>query len=288
VTLAAGVGESFARTVTDGPLAVAALVSAFVGLLSFLSPCVLPLVPGYLSYVTGLAGADEVAAASRPVPVPAVRTGSAVAVESTVEAPGRARFWLRGGRTMAGAALFVLGFTAVFVAYGTLFGTLGGQLSRHEDLIQRVLGAVVVLLGLGFMGLIPGLQRELRVRRLPAAGLAGAPVLGIVFGFGWTPCVGPTLGAVQTLAYSSASAGRGAFLAAAYCLGLGLPFLLAAGGARWLVGAFGAVRRHARWVTWVGGGLLVVLGLLLLTGMWDRLMIDFQSWVGNAGLGASL
>jgi cytochrome c-type biogenesis protein len=287
VILAAGAGESFARTVTDGPLILAALVSALVGLLSFLSPCVLPLVPGYLSYVTGLAGADEVDASSaRPAAQPPA--GGGVAVASTVETPGRTRFWLRGGRTMAGAGLFVLGFTAVFVAYGTLFGTLGGQLSRHEDAIQRVLGGVVVLLGLGFMGLIPGLQREVRVHRLPAAGLAGAPVLGIVFGFGWTPCVGPTLGAVQTLAYSSASAGRGAFLAAAYCLGLGVPFLLAAGGARWLVGAFGSVRRHARWVTWIGGGLLVVLGLLLLTGIWDRLMIDFQSWVGNAGLGASL
>jgi cytochrome c-type biogenesis protein len=288
VTLAAGAGETFARTVTDGPLILAALVSALVGLLSFLSPCVLPLVPGYLSYVTGLAGADEVDAAARPIADEVPAGAGGVAVQSAVEPARRTRFWLRGGRTMAGAALFVLGFTAVFVAYGTLFGTLGGQLSRHEDLIQRVLGGVVVLLGLGFLGLIPGLQREVRVHRLPAAGLAGAPVLGIVFGFGWTPCVGPTLGAVQTLAYSSASAGRGAFLAAAYCLGLGVPFLLAAGGARWLVGAFGAVRRHAAWVTWIGGGLLVVLGLLLLTGAWNHLMIDFQSWVGNAGLGASL
>jgi cytochrome c-type biogenesis protein len=191
-------------------------------------------------------------------------------------------------RTFVGAALFVLGFTAVFVSLGTFFGTLGARLLQHQELIERVLGGVVVLLGLAFLGLLPGLQREVRFHRLPATGLLGAPLLGVVFGLGWTPCIGPTLGAVQTLAYSSASAGRGALLSAAYCLGLGLPFLLAASGFRWLLGVFGAVRRHAVWVTYAGGGLLVVLGLLLLTGAWGHLMNELRSWVGTSGLGTSL
>jgi cytochrome c-type biogenesis protein len=261
MTLAAGVGATFARTVTDGPLVVAALVAALVGLVSFLSPCVLPLVPGYLSYVTGLAGTEA--------------GGGALAVRTR-------------GRTVAGAALFVLGFTAVFVSFGVFFGGLGAAVARHQDLIERVLGGVVVLLGLGFLGVIPGLQREYRMHRLPAAGLAGAPLLGVAFGLGWTPCVGPTLGAVQTLAYSTASAGRGALLSTAYCLGLGVPFLLVGAGVRWLVGALDAVRRHAGWVTIAGGGLLVVLGVLLLTGQWDHLMNDLRGWAGNTGLGTSL
>ncbi|HVQ93406.1 MAG TPA: cytochrome c biogenesis CcdA family protein [Mycobacteriales bacterium] len=195
---------------------------------------------------------------------------------------------LRVSRTMLGAALFVLGFTAVFVAYGTFFGTLGAHLLRHQELVERVLGGVVVLLGLAFLGLLPGLQREVRFHRLPATGLVGAPLLGVVFGLGWTPCIGPTLGAVQTLAYSSASAGRGALLSAAYCLGLGVPFLLAASGVRWLAAGLGAVRRHTIWVTYAGGGLLVVLGLLLVTGAWGHLMNELRSWVGTSGLGTSL
>jgi cytochrome c-type biogenesis protein len=286
--LAAGMGETFARTVADGPLLVAALVAALVGLVSFLSPCVLPLVPGYLSYVTGLAGADEVdrrrgaesgqSEAGEPGPGAG---GAAVAIRSRVQSRRR-------GRTMLGAALFVLGFSAVFVSFGAFFGGLGAGLARHQEVVQRVLGVVVVLLGLGFLGLVPGLRREMRIHRLPAAGLAGAPLLGVVFGLGWTPCVGPTLGTVQTLAYSSASAGRGALLSAVYCLGLGLPFLLFAAGFRWLLGALGAVRRHAAVVTYAGGVLMVLLGLLLLTGQWEHLMNEMRSWAGNTGLGTAL
>jgi cytochrome c-type biogenesis protein len=283
VTLAAGLGDRFAGTVTDGPLLVAALVAALVGLISFLSPCVLPLVPGYLSYVTGLAGADTAAAPTGAEPAePAEEAAGGVAVAA------RARVRPRVSRTMLGALLFVLGFTAVFVSYGTFFGGLGGTLLRYSDVVQRVLGGLVVVLGLAFLGVIPGLQREVRIHRLPATGLAGAPLLGVVFGLGWTPCVGPTLGAVQTLAYSTASAGRGALLSAAYCLGLGVPFVLAATGFRRLLGALRAVRRHAAWVTYAGGGLLVVLGVLLLTGAWTHLMIELRSWVGNTGLGTTL
>ncbi len=189
---------------------------------------------------------------------------------------------------VAGAVLFVLGFTAVFVAYGVLFGRLGALLFEHQRTLERVLGVVVVLLGLAFLGLVPGAGRDLRIHRVPAAGLAGAPLLGVVFGLGWTPCIGPTLGAVQTLALSSAGAGRGAFLSAAYCLGLGVPFVLVALGTRWVVGALGVVRRHAAAVTYLGGALLVVLGLLLLTGIWGQLMVDLRSWAGATGIGTSL
>jgi len=299
-----GVGEAFARTVTDGPLLLAAGVAALVGLVSFLSPCVLPLVPGYLSYVTGLAGADartdaeradaeraqadrahaertrtERAHAERTDADP---TGGTIATRTPTRTPAR------GGRALAGAVLFVLGFTAVFVSFGAFFGSLGAVLFRHQETIQRVLGGVVILLGLAFLGKVPRLQRELRIHRLPAAGLAGAPVLGVVFGLGWTPCVGPTLGAVQALAYDSASAGRGALLSAAYCLGLGMPFVLAAFGFRWVLGTFAAVRRHAAWATYAGGALLVVLGLLLLTGVWGSVINDLRSWTSTTGIGTSL
>ncbi|HEX6755587.1 MAG TPA: cytochrome c biogenesis protein CcdA [Mycobacteriales bacterium] len=274
-----GLGETFARTVTDGPLLVAGAVAALVGLVSFLSPCVLPLVPGYLSYVAGLSGADAAPEPADAAPRPTDGGGVATRVRT-----GR-------GRVVAGAALFVLGFTAVFVAYGVLFGQLGVLLYAHQRLLERVLGVVVVLLGLAFLGVlrgVPGLQRDVRIHRLPAAGLAGAPVLGVVFGLGWTPCLGPTLGAVQSLALSSAGAGRGAALSAAYCLGLGVPFLLVALGARWAVGGIAAVRRHAAVVTWVGGALLVLIGLLLLTGVWGALMTDLRSWAGATGIGTSL
>jgi cytochrome c-type biogenesis protein len=190
-----GVGEAFQRTVLDGSLALAVPVALVAGLVSFLSPCVLPLVPGYLSYVTGMAGAGLDGA--------------------------------RRARVLAGTALFVLGFSAVFVSFGALFGGLGMLLQRYDEVLTRVLGVVTVVMGLVFLGM-PGAQREWRLHRRPAVGLAGAPLLGVVFGLGWTPCIGPTLAAVQTLAYDSASAGRGALLTAAYCAGLGLPFLLAA------------------------------------------------------------
>ena len=284
--VAAGVGETFARTVTDGPLIVAALVAVVAGLVSFLSPCVLPLVPGYLSYVTGLAGAG---ASTRTAPAGSTEdsapAGGSAAPGSTATATRTRRASTGGSRryTLAGALLFVLGFTAVFVSAGAFFGGLGATLTRNQFAIERVLGVVVILLGLAFAGLVPGMRREFRIHRLPRAGLAGAPLLGITFGLGWTPCIGPTLGAVQTLSYGSASPGRGALLATAYCLGLGLPFVLAAFGFRWVVGTFAAVRRHSLWVTRFGGALLVVLGVLLVTGWWDSMMIDLRAWLGSIG-----
>ncbi len=256
-------GETFADTVLDGPVLLALPVAAVAGLVSFLSPCVLPLVPGYLSYVTGLTGADLGDPRGQD-------EGGDTLVRTRVKA-----------RVLLGSVLFVLGFSAVFITTGALFGGLGGALVAHKAVVDKVLGALTVLLGLSFLGLVPGMQRELRFHRLPDAGLAGAPLLGVLFGVGWTPCLGPTLGAVQTLAYTQASAGRGALLTAAYCLGLGLPFLATGLAMRRALGAFDVVKRHYGLVMKVGGGLLVVVGLLLVSGVWGRLVLDLQVVVSN-------
>ena len=267
-------GETFRGLVTDGPLLVAAAVAALVGLISFASPCVLPLVPGYLSYVAGLVGTPSVAA-----PAPAGGGTTATAVRTEV-APRR--------RMVAGALLFVLGFSAVFIAFATAFGGLGRLMLEYTDVLDRVFGVVTVLVGLGFLGWLPLLQRTKRLSARPAAGLAGAPLLGIVFGLGWTPCLGPTLAAVNSLAYAEATAGRGAFLGVAYCLGLGIPFVLVALGARWAMGATSFLRRHARTVTRIGGAVLVVVGILLVTGLWTDLMQWLRSWLASSGFGESV
>ncbi|MFI9239829.1 cytochrome c biogenesis CcdA family protein [Streptomyces sp. NPDC053079] len=235
------------QTVLTGALLLALPVAVLGGLVSFFSPCVLPLVPGYLSYVTGVSGADLAEA--------------------------------RRGRMLAGASLFVLGFSAVFVSTGALFGYFGTTLQNYKETINLVFGVLTIVLGLGFMGAFNLFgQREFRFHTRPAMGLAGAPLLGVLFGLGWTPCIGPTLAAVQSLALNQASAGRGALLTVAYCAGLGLPFVLAALAFRRALGAFGWVKRHYAWVMRVGGGMLVVVGLLLVTGMWDSMVQDLQTW----------
>jgi cytochrome c-type biogenesis protein len=274
-------GAHFADIASSGPLALALLVAAVAGLVSFLSPCVLPLVPGYLSYVTGLAGADLDAALGtdphgRPVPAPEPGTGG---VATAVVAPTRARV---RGRMLAGAGLFVAGFTAVFVLTGVLAAQAGHALLRHERAIEAVVGVLVILLGLAFAGVIPGLDRQYRIGWLPKAGLAGAPVLGAVFALSWTPCLGPTLSAVLALAYGSGNTARAVPLVIAYCLGLGLPFLAFALGLRRVLGLFAAVRRHSVWVTRLGGALLVLIGLALVTGGWT----DLVNWLrANVGPG---
>ena len=270
-------GETLSSLVTDGPLLVAAGVAALVGLISFASPCVLPLVPGYLAYVSGLVGTGVTAPA--PAPASGASGGVATAVRTDERSP-RARMVL-------GAVLFVLGFTVVFVAFGAAFGGLGRLMLEYADVLNRVFGVVTILVGLGFLGWLPILQRTQRLSARPAAGLAGAPLLGVVFGLGWTPCLGPTLSAVYSLAFTEATATRGALLGVAYCLGLGIPFVLVALGARWAMGATSFLRRHARTVTRVGGAVLVVVGLLLVTGAWTEIMQWLRSWLAATGFGES-
>lgn len=280
-----GVIASLVGAVTDGPLLLAAPVAAAAGLVSFLSPCCLPLVPGYLSFVTGLSGADLAGEQASVVDAPVTRTaaGSGGAL-LTVPRPVKKRTGARSApraRVLLGSVLFVLGFSAVFVSEGALFGGIGALLLVHQRLVELVLGAVTVLLGLSFAGVAPGLRREVRIRQVPRVGLAGAPLLGIVFGVGWTPCLGPTLAAVQTLAYTQGSAGRGALLTMFYCLGLGLPFIATGLAFRRSLTLFAAVRRHYALVSRIGGGLLVVIGLMLMTGVWDQMTIALRVWVSS-------
>ncbi|MDR7382710.1 cytochrome c biogenesis CcdA family protein [Promicromonospora iranensis] len=260
-TVASAVGDGLAVTAFSGSLLLAVPVAALAGLVSFASPCVLPLVPGYIGYVSGMAAASMNATAE----------GGAV---GTRVKPVRSR-------VVGGVALFVLGFTAVFVSFGAVFGGLGAYLVRWEDVITRVLGAVVILLGLGFLGAVPFLQREARFHLTPRAGLWGAPLLGVVFGLGWTPCIGPTLAAVQVLAIDEASAGRGALLGVAYCIGLGVPFLLVALGLQSSERMMDFLRRHRLAAMRLGGGMLVLVGLLLVTGLWTRLTGAMQLWIGG-------
>ncbi|MEO7260872.1 MAG: cytochrome c biogenesis protein CcdA [Jatrophihabitantaceae bacterium] len=254
VLLASG----FSDTVTDGALIPAAGVALLVGVLGFLSPCVLPLVPGYLSYVAGLAGAGADAGVHRQ------------------------------RRMVGGALLFVLGFTAVFVATGALFGTLGSSINVHRLLLERIFGVVTIGMGLVFLGRFRFLQREAKLHRLPRAGLLGAPLLGLTFGLAWTPCLTPTFGAVYALAATEGTAGRGALLSAVYCLGLGVPFLLVAMGLDWVSGALAVVRRHARLVSRVGGAVLIVMGALMLSGVWDHWMNYLRLQFAGVGVGSGL
>ncbi len=228
---------------TSGSLIFAFPVAFAAGLIAFLSPCVLPLAPGYVSYMTGLTGAEL--------------------------ADGRK------SRMLLGSVLFVLGFSVVFVSFGAFFGGVGSVLLQYQDVITRVLGVMVIIMGLAFMGLIPGLQREWRIHRLPNWGVAGAPLLGVLFGLGWTPCIGPTLAAVQTLAFTEASALRGALLSFVYCLGLGLPFVLLAVLFTRTARALAWVKGHYLLVMRIGGGMLVIVGVLLVTGVWT----DFTIWL---------
>ena len=264
-----------AETVIGGSLLLAVPLAVAAGLVSFLSPCVLPLVPGYLSYVTGMSGADMAARnrAAREAAHGAGGAATATAVRTAVEEL-QARKW----SMLAGSLLFIAGFTFVFVAVGVFIGGVGGLLIDYAETITRVLGVLTIALGLAFMGVLPGLNREFRFHRLPGAGLAGAPLLGVLFGLGWTPCIGPTLAAVQTLAFTEGSAARGALLSLAYCIGLGLPFVAASLAYRRALGAFAWARRHTRAVTAVGGGMLVLVGLLLVTGVWTDITAVMQGW----------
>ena len=258
-----------AGTVTTGSVLIAALLAMLAGLVSFLSPCVLPLVPGYLSYVAGVTG--ETATDGDGPAVGGTATKTRVMSERT--------------RVLIGATLFVVGFSAVFISYGALFGGTGRFLKQYQTTITPVLGALTIALGVAYLGKLPWMQREWRIHKRPATGLAGAPLLGVVFGLGWTPCLGPVLTAILGLSLTQASAARGAILTVAYCIGLGIPFLLIAFGAKWALRASAFARKHAGKVMKFGGIMLIVLGILLVTGWWDAVLFQMQGWLANTGLG---
>ena len=234
--------EFFVNNLFDGFLLVAIPLAILAGLVSFASPCVLPLVPGYLSFAAGYSQAR--------------------------------------GRIFLGSLLFVLGFSALFISYGLLFGSIGTQISVHEEIITRVLGVFTIILGLIFAGAFP-MMPTVRPRISTTGGLVGAPVLGFLFGIGWTPCIGPALATVQTLAFSESSAFRGALLSFGYCIGLGLPFIA--------TGLFfdkseklrKFLSRHGRAISIFGGVLLIIIGLLQITGIWNSLMIDLRSTISE-------
>lgn len=256
------------ETVADGQLLVALMIALAAGVVSFLSPCVLPLIPGYLAYVSGVAGTEGSTAAANP--------------KQALKTERR--------RMVLGALLFVLGFAVVFLllflimgTVGTWMGNLGTLIWEWQDAITRVMGVLVILMGLVFMGAFSRLQRTTRPRLKPRVGLAGAPLLGIVFAIGWAPCMGPTLGTVAVLAAQAGSIGRAAALGLVYCLGLGLPFILAAFGFGWMTQTMTFFKRHIRAVNLVGGSLLIVIGLMMVTGLWNQMMISLQAVIGDFG-----
>ena len=230
--------------VGSGAFLLGVPVALAAGAISFASPCVLPLVPGYLGL---LGGADR------------ARAGSS--------------------RLALGAALFVLGFSVVYVGAAIAFQSVGYFLLQWQDLITRLSGALVILLGVVFIGGIGPLQRIAKPGWRPRAGLVGAPLLGVVFAIGWTPCVGPTLGLITAMATTSASLPSAVLLAFAYSMGLGVPFVLLALGFGWATTATAFLRRHIRAVNLVGGGMLIVIGVLMLTGLWNEAV----EWLGKPG-----
>jgi len=232
--------------VFGGSLWLAAPLALLAGLVSFASPCVLPLVPGYLGILGG-------------------------------STDGRPRV----ARAVWGAVLFVLGFSVVFVAFGIAFGAAGLALKPWLDLVTRIMGAIIIVLGLVFVGFFRLFQRTAKINLAPRVGLAGAPLLGIVFGLGWTPCIGPTLAAIFSLSLDAATPERGALLGVAYCIGLGLPFVLLAAGFQWATSSVGFLRRHIRAINIAGGILLILIGVLMVTGLWNLIIVSTQAAIGE-------
>lgn len=242
--------QSWVDAAMGGSMALALPVALLAGIVSFFSPCVVPLLPGYLSYMTGV-GAADVAAGHRR------------------------------GRMLAGTCLFVLGLAAVFVATGVVFGTLGQLLVTYRTMISRILGVAIIVLGLAFAGVVSLGRAELRIQRLPAAGLAAAPVLGAVFALGWTPCIGPALAVVFNLGLNEGTALRGGVLGFAYALGLGIPFVVAGVAFGAMNRTVGMLRRHQVTVMRIGGLMMVTVGVLLVSGLWDQLMSRLLVWVAG-------
>lgn len=265
---------SIGALVADGSLLVAIPIAILAGAISFLSPCVLPLVPGYLGFIGGAVSPRPAAVTVRASTASATGTGTGAAAAGApapdaVEGPGR-------GRLVLGVVLFIAGFTVVFVSIAMLGGTLGRFLVEYAEVITRILGVVIIAMGLVFIGWLGVAQRIARPQVRGNLGLIGAPLLGVALGIGWAPCIGPTLAVILTMAFDSGSAARAALLGVAYSLGLGIPFLLLTLGFGWATRSVSFVRRHIRVVNLVGGALLVVLGLLMVTGVWTAIMAQLQ------------
>lgn len=284
------------ETVRDGALLVAIPIAFAAGVLSFLSPCVLPLVPVYLSYITGMSAADLAArgatgaSASEGSPASPTTAGNAavaiqarpeVAVETAVIHPMR--------RVVLGSLGFVLGTAVVFVSFGALFGSFGRALREHELGLAQIFGVLTIILGLvlgGAFSRVQLVQKDVRIHRLPATGLLAGPLLGFTFALGWTPCIGPTLGSVLSLSASSshASAARGAVLSLVYCLGLGIPLLISGLAFNRAMNTFAVIKRHYRTLMVSGGAMLVMLGILQVTGVWTNWMGLLQTRFGGSSL----
>jgi len=234
--------DLFVSQIMDGTLLIAFPFSIIAGLISFLSPCVLPLVPGYLSYAAGMSKSK--------------------------------------GRVLAGSLLFILGFSVLFISYGALFGGLGSKILNHQGVITQILGFFTIVLGLIFMGRFP-MMRIYKPKISTAGGLAGAPLLGFLFGVGWTPCIGPALAAVETLAFEQASAWRGAFLSLGYCIGLGIPFILSGLYLDRSAKLRGFISRRGNIITNVGGVLMIVIGFLQVFGVWNDIMNSLRASISS-------
>ena len=242
---------TWAETAVGGSMALALPVALLAGLVSFFSPCVVPLLPGYLSYATGL--------------------GAAEVVEGS---PHR-------GRMLAGASLFVLGFAVVFVITGVVAGSAGRLLAQYRDVITRVLGVLIIVLGLMFAGVLRIGQRDLRIHRVPAVGVAAAPLIGVVFALGWTPCLSPTLGVVVNLGFNEGTALRGGLLGFVYALGLGIPFVLAGLAFTKMASAVAFLRERQQLIMRIGGVLMIIVGVLLASGTWNTLTAVLRQWAAS-------
>jgi cytochrome c-type biogenesis protein len=242
---------TWAEAAVGGSMALALPVALLAGLVSFFSPCVVPLLPGYLSYATGL--------------------GAAEVVEGS---PHR-------GRMLAGASLFVLGFAVVFVITGVVAGSAGRLLAQYREVITRVLGVLIIVLGLIFAGVLRIGQRDLRIHRVPAVGVAAAPLVGVVFALGWTPCLSPTLGVVVNLGFNEGTAVRGGLLGFVYALGLGIPFVLAGLAFTKMAGAVAFLRERQQLIMRIGGVLMIIVGVLLASGTWNTLTAVLRQWAAS-------